>query len=252
VVAVPLAVAALLLINAVSVGQQQASATWQPSLTVGGEQIHVTQDGPRDGPALVLIHGFSASTRSWDLLVPMLAERHHVIRIDLPGHGWSAKPTGAGYAIADQGRRVGEVLDQSGVRRAIVVGHSTGGSVATALAEQRRDLVPALALINTGPSGDAFIPHGPVRQLLQVPVAGQLLWRLRATLGTPLLLIFGSEDRRWRSSSAADYRAVPGGADQDAPRRHSARDTAGSPVPTPGWNTLSVNRAGLFDPGAAW
>jgi pimeloyl-ACP methyl ester carboxylesterase len=264
-VAVPLVVAALLSINTVAVEQQDAPATGHPTLTVGGQQLHLTQDGPRDAQALVLIHGFTASTRSWDLLVPMLAQRYRVIRIDLLGHGRSAKPTDAGYAIPDQARRVGEVLDHLGVGRAVVVGHSTGGSVATALAEGRRDLVAALVLLNTGPRLDAFIPQGPADQLLQVPVVGQLLWRLRteslvrraaatavtrdvtipqavvddvlgmthhaftaarqgaedyllqrplpdrlAALGVPLLVIFGAEDRRWRASSAADYRAVPG------------------------------------------
>ena len=264
-VSVPLAVVALLLINTVSVEQQDAPATGQPTLSVGGELIHIAQDGPRDAPALVLIHGFSASIRSWDLLVPRLSASYRVIRIDLLGHGRSAKPTGSSYTIPDQGLRVGEVLDQLGVTRAVVVGHSTGGSVATALAEQRPDLVTALALINTGPSTDAVIPQGPVNELLEIPVVGQLLWRLRtdslirqaaatavtrdvpipqaivddvrgmtyhaftataraavdylqqrplpdrlATLGAPLLVIFGGEDRRWRSSSAADYRAVPG------------------------------------------
>ncbi|RSN11406.1 hypothetical protein DMB42_12445 [Nonomuraea sp. WAC 01424] len=60
-----------------------------------------------------------------------------------------------------------------------VAGHSTGGSVATALAEQRPGLVSALALIDAGPRLDAFISDGFVGQLLFVPVAGQLLWRLR-------------------------------------------------------------------------
>lgn len=230
----------------------------------GHMQIHVTQDGPGDAPALVLIHGFTASTRSWDLFVPEVAGRHRVIRVDLLGHGRSAAPK-TGYAIPDQARRVGEVLDRLGAGRAVVVGHSTGGSVATALAEVRRDLVTALALVNTGPRLDAFIRQGPATTLLQVPVLGPLLWRLRtdslvrkaaatavtrdvaipqavvddvlgmthhaftaahravqdyllerplpdrlAALDTPLLVIFGAEDRRWRSSSAADYRTVPG------------------------------------------
>jgi pimeloyl-ACP methyl ester carboxylesterase len=265
VVAAPLAVAALLSINTVAVERQEAPATGHPTLSVGGAQIHVTQDGPRDAPAVVLIHGFTASSRSWDPLVPMLAEGYRVIRIDLLGHGRSAKPAGASYAIPDQAHRVGEALDRLGVGRAVVVGHSTGGSVATALTEGRPDLVTALAVINTGPRLDAFIPQGPADQLLRLPVVGQLLWRLRtdslvrsaaatavtrdvaipqavvddvlgmtyhaftaagqgaedyllqqplpdrlATLGTPLLVIFGAEDRRWRSSSAADYRAVPG------------------------------------------
>ncbi|WP_344525382.1 alpha/beta fold hydrolase [Streptomyces albiaxialis] len=119
--------------------------------------VHVCQDGPRDAPALLLIHGSAASARTWDPLVPFLARAHHVVRLDLLGHGRSAKPDGPGYEIPDQARRAGAVLDRLGVRRALVVGHSTGGSVATSLAEQRPGLVTALALLNSGPRLDAFI-----------------------------------------------------------------------------------------------
>ncbi|GAA4232404.1 pimeloyl-ACP methyl ester carboxylesterase [Streptosporangium album] len=264
--AVLLTVAGLLVVNTVAVARQGAEATGDSTLPLDGGNIYVHQDGPRDAPALVLIHGLAASTRWWDPLVPMLARSYRVIRVDLLGHGRSAKPAGGGYAIPEQGRRVGEALDRLGVKHAIVVGHSTGGSVATALTEQRRDMVTALALIDSGPRMDAFISDGPVGQLLFIPVVGQLLWRLRTdtivrqgldtafsrrgyqipqqlvddvrgmtyhaltttsravddylkqralpdrltVLGKPLLVIFGEEDRRWRSSSAAGYRAVPG------------------------------------------
>jgi pimeloyl-ACP methyl ester carboxylesterase len=263
-VAVPLALAALLAINTVAVDRQEAPASGNPVPTADGE-LHVVQDGPPDAPALVLVHGFTASSRSWDLVIPALAQRHRVIRVDLLGHGRSAKPVGAGYAIPDQARRLGEVLDRLGVGRAVVVGHSTGGSVATALAEARPELVAALALVGSGPRLDAYIPQGPTDQLLEIPVVGQLLWRLRteslvrraaatavtrdvaipqpvvddvlamthhaftaagrgaedylrqrplpdrlAGLDVPLLVVFGAEDRRWRSASAADYRVVPG------------------------------------------
>jgi pimeloyl-ACP methyl ester carboxylesterase len=120
-------------------------------------ELHACQDGPRDAPALLLIHGTAASLRTWDPLVPLLTGSHRVIRIDLLGCGRSAKPDGASYAIADQARRVGAALDRLGVERVIVVGHSSGGSVATALAGQRPDLVTALALISTGPSMAAYI-----------------------------------------------------------------------------------------------
>ncbi len=70
-------------------------------------------------------------------------------------------------------------LDRLGVEHAFVVGHSTGGYVATALAEQRGDLVTAIAFIDTGPRMDAFISDGLVGKLIDVPVLGQLLWRLR-------------------------------------------------------------------------
>jgi pimeloyl-ACP methyl ester carboxylesterase len=174
-----LAVVGLLPGNAAMVDRQDADATGTSTLPLDGGNIYVRQDGPRDAPALVLLHGLGSSTRWWDRVVPMLARSYHVIRIDLLGHGRSTKPAGGGYAIPQQARRVGQALDRLGVTHAIVVGHSTGGYVATALAEQRGDLVTALALIDTGPRMDAFISGGAVGQLLFVPVVGQLLWRVR-------------------------------------------------------------------------
>ncbi|MGW4410192.1 alpha/beta fold hydrolase [Nonomuraea sp. NPDC004702] len=264
VAAVLLAAAVLLLANTLVVSGQEAAGESNVPLDGGG--LYVRQDGPAGAPALVLIHGLAGSTRWWDPVVPELARSHRVIRIDLLGHGRSAKPAGGGYTVAEQGRRVGAALDRLGVRHAVVAGHSTGGSVATALAEQRGDLVTALALLDSGPGLDAFVSDGFVGELLFVPVVGQLLWRLRtdglllrgletafsrpgyrippelvedvrgltyhsltttskaaeeylrqrtlpdrlAVLGKPLLVIFGQDDRRWRSSSAAGYRAVPG------------------------------------------
>jgi pimeloyl-ACP methyl ester carboxylesterase len=174
-----LAVVGLLLGNAAMVDWQHADATGNSTLPLDGGNIYVSQEGPRDAPALVLIHGLGSSARWWDRVVPMLATSYHVIRIDLLGHGRSAKPAGGGYPIPQQGRRVGQALDQLGVKHAMVVGHSTGGAVAAALAEQRGDLVTTLALIDTGPSMDAFISDGLVGKLVVAPVLGQLLWRLR-------------------------------------------------------------------------
>jgi pimeloyl-ACP methyl ester carboxylesterase len=233
--------------------------------TPGGE-IRVREDGPRDGPALALVHGLAASARWWDAIVPDLARDHRVIRIDLLGHGGSAKPNGPGYELAEHAGRLGAVLDRLGAGRVVGVGHSTGGLVVTALAEQRPELVGALALIDTGPRLDAFISNGSAGRLLLTPGIRSLLWRLRTEgllrkalstgfsrpgyevpqgivddvrgmtvhgftatsrgaeeylrrrpmparltdVGTPLLVLFGAEDRRWEPSSAADYTAVPG------------------------------------------
>ncbi|MGJ5894178.1 alpha/beta fold hydrolase [Streptomyces niveiscabiei] len=217
--------------------------------------LHVRQDGPRDAPALLLIHGSASSTRSWDALVPHLTGSHHVIRPDLLGHGESAKPADLSYALPDQARRLAAVLERLGVGHAVVVGHSSGGAVATALAEQRPDLVTGLALINTGPglhayiASDADLSQWPPTddQLRQFASTGfsrpgyeippELLDEVRhmtlhtltatmqatraylaerplpdrlAPLGKPLLVLFGEDDRRWRSSSAAEYTVVPG------------------------------------------
>jgi pimeloyl-ACP methyl ester carboxylesterase len=219
--------------------------------------MHVVDDGKPGAPALLLIHGTGASTAWWDPVIPSLAGACRVIRVDLSGHGRSASPVG-GYDIPTQARRVGAALDRLGAGRVVVIGHSTGGSVATALAEQRPDAVAALALIDTGPSRDAYIDQGLLGRLLLARLPGRLLWRLRTeatirkamrtaftrpvdipnaiieatmgmthralaataraslsylsqgslparltALGLPVLVIFGADDQRWRSSSAA-------------------------------------------------
>ncbi|MFB6477380.1 alpha/beta fold hydrolase [Streptomyces virginiae] len=125
-------------------------------LPLKDDDIHVCQDGPHGAPALLLIHGSVSSTRSWDPMVPLLTAFHRVIRIDLLGHGRSAKPADRSYAVPDQARRAGLALDLLGVDSAVVVGHSSGGVIATALTELRPGLVTALALINTGPGLAAF------------------------------------------------------------------------------------------------
>lgn len=124
---------------------------------VGDGELHVSVDGPDNAPALLLIHGTGASTRSWDPLVPHLVESHRVLRVDLPGCGASTKPDGASHAVADQARRVSTAMDRLGVERVTVVGHSSGGVFATALTELRPDLVAAAVLIDTGPDMAAYI-----------------------------------------------------------------------------------------------
>ncbi|WP_328462163.1 alpha/beta fold hydrolase [Streptomyces sp. NBC_00448] len=146
---------------------------------VEGGDLHVRQDGPRDAPALVLVHGLAASAHWWDAIAPELARAYHVVRIDLLGHGRSAAPEGPGYRIPEHARRVGAVLDRLGVRRAVGIGHSTGGLVVTALADERPGLVAALALIDTGPRLDAFLSDGFAGRLVLAPVLGPLLWRVR-------------------------------------------------------------------------
>jgi pimeloyl-ACP methyl ester carboxylesterase len=226
--------------------------------------MHVVEDGRPGAPALLLIHGLGASTAWWDPVIPQLASACRVIRVDLPGHGRSASPAG-GYDIPAQACRVGAALDRLGAGRVTVIGHSSGGTVATALAEQRPGAVAALSLIDIGPSLDADTSQGLLSRLLLAQFPGRLMWRLRteatirkamrtaftrpvdipdailedalgmthhalaataravldymrqrslpdrlAPLGLPVLVIFGTDDRRWRSSSAAAYRAVPG------------------------------------------
>lgn len=141
-----------------------------------GGDLQVKEDGPADAPAVVLLHGFACSIGWWDGVVPALARDHHVIRFDLLGHGGSEKPRD-GYGMESQARRVGAALDRLGVRKAAVVGHSMGGSIATALVQQRRKLVSSLVILDTG-SGkkDGDLPF--TARLGFVPVLGEAIRRV--------------------------------------------------------------------------
>ncbi|MFB9966836.1 alpha/beta fold hydrolase [Sinosporangium siamense] len=69
--------------------------------------MHVVHDGPRQAPPLLLIHGSGASGGFWGPVVPPLAGRHHVIRVDLPGCGQS--PPAPPYDVPVQAGRVAAV-----------------------------------------------------------------------------------------------------------------------------------------------
>jgi pimeloyl-ACP methyl ester carboxylesterase len=140
--------------------------------------MHVVHDGPRQGPPLLLIHGSGASGASWGPVVGALAGHHHVIRVDLPGCGQS--PPAPSYDVPEQAGRVAVLLDDLGLRHVTVAGHSSGGYVATALAERRPDLVGSLALISTGPSLDALLPQPFILRALLTPPLGPLLWARRS------------------------------------------------------------------------
>lgn len=111
-------------------------------------------------------------------MVPALAGQHHVIRVDLPGCGQS--PPAPSYDVPAQADRVAALLDGLGLRHVAVAGHSSDGYVATALAEQRPDLVRPIALVSSGPSPDALLPPPLLLRVLLGPPFGALLWPRRS------------------------------------------------------------------------
>ncbi|MCA1837268.1 MAG: alpha/beta hydrolase [Actinobacteria bacterium] len=159
-------------------------ATKQAKVTVPGGRIlaltdgdlQVKEDGPPTAPPIVLLHGYVGSIRWWDAITPELAKDHHVIRIDLLGHGGSEKPA-SGYTMKHQAELVAEALNKLGVAGATVVGSSLGGTVATALAETSPQLVARIVVIDTPPQSS--YSHTPFKhKLSRMPVIGQLFWRV--------------------------------------------------------------------------
>ncbi len=176
VVGVLLAVILALGINAlvVSAETKPARADIGQLVTLpGGDQLQVRQDGPAGAPTIVLLHGFAGSLHWWQNEVPLLDTRYHVVRFDLLGHGGSSKPSG-GYSMEHQAQLVDEALHQLGVTRALIVGYSMGGLVATALATRDRALAAGVVLVDSPPSpSSGKLPF--TARLGFVPVLGQAL-----------------------------------------------------------------------------
>ena len=128
--------------------RETAAATLGDGLIVQlpGPDLHVEQQGPKSGSPIVLLHCYSCSSRWWDPVLDRLAERHRVTTIDLLGHGMSAKPA-SGYSIPAQAEAVRLTLDALGIDRALIVGHSMGGVVGTALAERNPELFDGLVAL---------------------------------------------------------------------------------------------------------
>jgi pimeloyl-ACP methyl ester carboxylesterase len=119
-------------------------------VTVRGVRIRATEAGPKDAPALVLIHGFLVSQLEWADVLPALAERFHVIAPDLPGFGESEKPGPARYpyGIDTFAEAIADLVAAFGVGRAHVMGHSMGGAVALTLAADHPELVQRLVVVD--------------------------------------------------------------------------------------------------------
>jgi len=114
-------------------------------------KLFYEEDG--EGPPVLLIHGFGASTYTWRGIAPALARDHRVIAVDLKGFGQSDKPFDTRYSVFDQADLLAQLIVDRDLRDLTLVGHSFGGGVALVLAlkdDQRlKGRVSKLVLLDT-------------------------------------------------------------------------------------------------------
>jgi pimeloyl-ACP methyl ester carboxylesterase len=114
-----------------------------------GVTLKVAQGGPADGEAIILLHGFPESHRTWRHVAPALAQDHRVLAPDQRGFGASDKPVGVEkYNVHEA---VGDVLalaDAYGIGRFTLVGHDWGGAVAWTTALKHAGRLNRLVIVN--------------------------------------------------------------------------------------------------------
>jgi pimeloyl-ACP methyl ester carboxylesterase len=95
--------------------------------------VHVPAGAKADLPALVFIHGASANLKDQMLpLRPLLEGRAEMLFFDRPGHGWSTRGGANNSTQSGQAATIAKLMDKLGIKDAIIVAHSFGGSTATA------------------------------------------------------------------------------------------------------------------------
>ena len=114
-------------------------------------RFDVVDRGPRDGAAVVCLHGFPQDATAYDGVAPLLVERGmRVLAPDQRGYSPGARPTGrSAYALPELVADVVALLDAAGIDAAHVVGHDWGGAVAWALAGRHPDRVTSVTALST-------------------------------------------------------------------------------------------------------
>jgi pimeloyl-ACP methyl ester carboxylesterase len=119
-------------------------------ITLHGHRVSYRQAGW--GPLVVLIHGITGSSETWDDVFEPLAERYTVVAPDLLGHGASAKPRGD-YSLGAYASGLRDLLSALGHDKGTIVGQSLGGGVAMQMAYQFPDRCERMVLVSSGGLG---------------------------------------------------------------------------------------------------
>jgi len=197
----PLSAALIFFFLSIPVLAKPPAVIASKTATVDGLQFHYLSAG--HGPAVILLHGYTQTSRMWRPIIPQLAEKFTVIAPDLPGIGDSGIPSD-GLDMKSAATRVHALAKSLGIEKARVVGHDIGLMVAYAYAAQFPSEVEKLVVM------DAFLPG----------VAGWEdvyndpgIWHFRFNGPTPEALVQGREriyfEHFWNNFAADKNRSLP-------------------------------------------
>jgi len=113
-----------------------------------GVRIHLAEWWG-EGSTVLCVHGLTANCRCWDTIAEALSPGHRVLAMDLRGRGLSEKPS-TGYSIDHHCRDIRSLLDDLGLEKIALMGHSLGAYLSLVFAAQNPDRVERLILVDGG------------------------------------------------------------------------------------------------------
>lgn len=150
---VVLLVAAFLIVRTpdTDAAEMRAKYSAPPSQFVAigsGVSVHLRDEGPKDAPAIILLHGSNADLHTWEPWVAALKGTYRVIRFDQVGHGLTGPDPKHDYSRDNYVADIGEVADALGLKRFILAGNSMGGKHALAFTAAHPERVTGLVLVD--------------------------------------------------------------------------------------------------------
>lgn len=141
-----------------------------------GTRVHYRDQGPKNGPVLVLLHGSNASLFTWEPWVARLGDTYRIVSMDLPGHGLTGAVPSNDYSQKAMAEFVAKVADKLGLTKFAIAGNSMGGGVAARFAEMYPARVTALILVDAGGMPVKQGDHVPLGfRIARTPVINKLM-----------------------------------------------------------------------------
>ena len=144
----------------------------------GNVHMHYRDEGQRNGPTLLLVHGYSSSLHTWEPWVAKLGDEYRVVSIDLPGHGLTRAPAGWRESIPAYVDVVNDFAHAYGLTHFALAGNSMGGNIAWEYALAHPDQLDALILVDAAgwpPSAASKASEPSFFALLRNPALAPLL-----------------------------------------------------------------------------
>ena len=150
-------------------------------IEIKGQRLHVRDSGPKNAPAVIMIHGFGSSLHTWEPWARALQDDYRVIRFDLPGAGLSEPDSTGDYTDARTVELLSALMDRLGIERASLIGNSIGGRIAWTFAAEKPERVAKLVLVSPDGFASPGIAYG------QKPEVPAMVHVMRYVLPKPLV-----------------------------------------------------------------
>ena len=189
-----------------------------------------------DAPTLLLLHGTGASTHSWGPIIPFLTPRFTVVAVDLPGHGFTERPSTAQLSLEGMSRLLEKLCETLDVSPDFVIGHSAGAAIAAHMTLGK--MISPAGLVSIA---GAFMPIGG-------PNNGLFSLAAKLLAGNPLV----SKIFAWRARNPAIVRELmdrtgskikPEAYDQYAVLARNRRHVSSALGMMANWNLRGLNKA---------